>query len=131
MRFERGKDPKEALNVGLAASPTKIQGMYTSDPDFPVSALQKDPLTINPESANLTHEATWRTLGWISEYALGNEWEEVFFIGVFTDEEGEETLLKNGGHLKKFVLRPIKEFKGQYLLYDGKKYKIPNEIRKG
>ena len=129
MNFERGKKAKESMNIGAIADPIHIHSMYTSDPDFPTSLLApgKSFIFQREESSNLTHDAVWRTLAWIEKSALGAEWEELFFVGVW--DENEEEWNPKPETIRTFQIHPIKNYKGMYLMYSGVKYKIPLESR--
>ena len=123
MKFERGKEPKAAMELGNIAKPIHVHGLYTTDENFPSAAR------MSKDSANLTHEAIRSTLHWIEN----NPWHEdtlelefvlaSFQVGVPT---GESEFGAHGWHNIRFNLHPLHEYQGMYLEYEGTKYHIPH-----
>ena len=115
MRFERRGDIKKSLSIGNAANPIEIADMYAADYSTPPE------YRTHPESANIKKGEAFNILRGI-EMGQVREWETRFVVGVYT---GEEEIMKNGGILRKFELERLGDYKGFYILFQGKKFKMP------
>ena len=116
MNFEKHRDPKESIEIGMSAIPIKILGMCTTDPSAN---------TISEGSANMSDKDCRRILEGISKGELwGNSWKTMYYVMELT---GEEEKSKNGRVSVIFNITRMSECLGHYIEYHGKKYKIPNE----
>ena len=117
MRFERTGDIKKSLTIGNAANPIQIGDMYAADGSIPAE------YRISPTSANIRQNEGHGILK-----AVGNgqirDWENRILIGVYT---GEVEKMENGGEMHKFNIEKLGDYKGFYISYNGKSYKIPQE----
>lgn len=115
MNFERYKDLKETLGIGIFANPIVISTMYTSDSDF--SGFK------DSNFANMSDKEVRRILESISKSELGIGWENRYYVGKIS----RSGIIKKGISQITFQIISIKDCRGFYLEFQRQKYLIPAE----
>lgn len=111
MNFERGKNPMEGMSIGRIGIPILINGLFTSESmgDPTVDA------TIGFSIGNMSDKDSRRILEGIERGEI-NFWEGRYQCGVINSKEY---------HMTKYSLECLSDYKGHYVLFQGKKYFIP------
>lgn len=120
MNFERGKDIKEILQIGLKGNPIKIGGVYHPDLNKLTDLDEDAEASLIIMTSKLDDKSAFKILESIERGYIRDGWDKRYYINHWGEWSPQKTYIQ-----AEINFEPLEKFRGKYLQLNGRKYLIP------